>query len=239
MSIFHGVAGKRIGEPKGICFHNDAGSASADSDFYAGWLPNHNPADGFAHMYVAEDGTLLAEDLDYRAYHCGNSYGNENYLSIEICQSMGDEQIFRSNEQKAFDLAARIFLFYGWEPNSETVKLHRDFATTECPHRTQELHGEGEVSRNYIIAELKRRLECPVDIREVTKMMCFYRVEGSNKVYWFNGREVRYLTHPDQITILSRIYKDCYGVEPPSYEFKKSAPYHMRLIQACNGEVQK
>ena len=30
MSIFNGVAGRRSGNPLGVCFHNDAGSQSAD-----------------------------------------------------------------------------------------------------------------------------------------------------------------------------------------------------------------
>ena len=70
-------------------------------------------------------------------------------------------------------------------------------------------------------------------------MMCFYKVEGKDTIYWFNGVEVRRLTHPDQIGILNKIYKDCYGKEIPSYTFKDSAPWHIRLLQACNGEVQK
>ena len=117
MSLFHGIAGKRPGNPVGVCFHNDAGSQDADTGFYAGWLPNHDPAVGFAHAYVASDGVLQAEDLTYKAWHCGDSYGNANYLSIEICQSMGDKETFLDNEQRALDLAAEWFKLYGWTPN--------------------------------------------------------------------------------------------------------------------------
>ena len=144
MSIFNGVAGKRSGNPLGVCFHNDAGSQSADVSFYEGWLPNHNPESGFAHAYVAEDGVLMAEDLTNKAWHCGNSYGNANYLSVEICQSMGDKDVFLANEQKALDLVAEWFKLYGFTPNSDTVKLHVDFSSTACPHRSQELHGSGD-----------------------------------------------------------------------------------------------
>ena len=78
MSIFNGVAGHRAGNPIGVCFHNDTGSASADCGFYEGWLPNHDPESGFAHAYVAEDGVLIAEDLSNKAWHCGDSYGRMN-----------------------------------------------------------------------------------------------------------------------------------------------------------------
>lgn len=239
MSIFHGVAGKRTRNPIGVCFHNDAGTANADKGFYEGWLPNHKPEDGFAHAYVAEDGILMTEDLTYKAWHCGDSYGNSNFLSVEICQSMGDRDVFLENEQKAIDLVAEWFKLYGLTPNKDTVKLHVDFSPTSCPHRSQELHGGGDACRNYFISELNKRINAVVDIRKVNKMMCFYKVKDENTVYWFNGFEVRKLTHPDQINILNQIYKDCYGKEMPTYIFEKSAPWHIRLIQACNGSVQK
>lgn len=56
---------------------------------------------GFAHYYVAHDGILQAEDDINHAWHCGDTNGNNNYLSIEVCQSMGDIDIFKSNEEKA------------------------------------------------------------------------------------------------------------------------------------------
>lgn len=142
MSIFNGVAGRRPGNPLGVCFHNDAGSASADVGFYEGWLPNHNPESGFAHAYVAEDGVLIAEDLTNKAWHCGNSYGNANFLSVEICQSMGDKNIFLSNEQKALDVVAEWFKLYGLKPNKDTVKIHVDFHQRTAPTEARRFTGQ-------------------------------------------------------------------------------------------------
>lgn len=238
MSIFNGVAGRRTGNPLGVCFHNDAGSASANVGFYEGWLPNHKPERGFAHAYVVEEGILMAEDLTNKAWHCGNSYGNTNYLSVEICQSMGDKDVFLENEQKALDLVADWFRLYGWTPDKNTVRIHKQFSSTACPHRSCELHGDGDACVEYFIGELKKRLEDPVDVREVSRLNCLYSVEGSANVYWFNGREVRLLSHPDQIVILNTIYKDCYGKDMPCYKFVNKAPYHIRLLQATKGVVQ-
>lgn len=239
MSIFNGVAGRRPGNPLGVCFHNDAGSGQATISFYEGWLPNHGPESGFAHAYVAEDGVLMAEDLTNKAWHCGNSYGNANFLSVEICQSMGDENIFRENEQKAIDLVAEWFKLYGWVPDKNTVRIHKQFSSTACPHRSCELHGDGEACVEYFISELKKRLEAPVDVRGVSRMNCMYTVKDTGKVFWFDGRKVHYLSHPDQINILNRIYKDCFGKEMPCYVFENTAPWHIRLIQATCGEEQK
>lgn len=239
MSIFNGVAGRRSGNPLGVCYHNDAGSGQATVSFYEGWLPNHNPESGFAHAYVAEDGVLMAEDLTNKAWHCGDSYGNAKFLSVEICQSMGDEEIFRENEQKALDLTAEWFKLYGLTPDRNTVRIHKQFSATSCPHRSCELHGGGDACVEYFISELKKRLEQAVDVRGVKKLNCMYTVKGTGKVYWFDGRKVHYLSHPDQISILNRVYKDCYGKNMPCYTFDNKAPWHIRLIQATCGEEQK
>ena len=236
MSIFHGVAGKRLGNPVGICFHNDAGSQDADIGFYEGWLPNHDPAVGFAHAYVAADGVLHAEELGYKAWHCGDSYGNANYLSIEICQSMGDKDTFLDNEQRALDLAAEWFKLYGWEPNRTTVAIHKQFSATACPHRSCEIHGDGLECVDYFITQIAERLSGIKDElkrEEVSLVWCFYKVDEGATIYWFNGSEVRKLTNPDQKNILTKIYKDCTGKDAPEYNFSSSAPWHKRLIQAC------
>ena len=107
MSICRGVAGRRGANPVGIFIHNDAGSQNANAAFYQKWLQTHNLENGFAHYYVAQDGTLQAEDDVNHAWHCGDTAGNNNYLSIEVCQSMGDLEVFKKNEEK------RQFKAYG------------------------------------------------------------------------------------------------------------------------------
>ena len=69
--------------------------------------------------------------------------------------------------------------------------------------------------------------------KEVFLMWCFYKVDGKDTVYWFNGSEVRALTNRDQKGILETIYKDITGRDIITYDFKSSAPWHKRLIQAC------
>ena len=69
-------AGVRGHNPTGVVIHNDAGSNGANAGFYNNWLPNHNPENGFAHVYIASDGRLQASDFSNMAWHCANSYGN-------------------------------------------------------------------------------------------------------------------------------------------------------------------
>ena len=155
MSICRGVAGGRGANPIGIFIHNDAGSQNANAAFYRKWLQSHNLEDGFAHYYVAQDGTLQAEDDVNNAWHCGDTNGNNNYLSIEVCQSMGDIDIFKSNEEKALQLAAQKCKQYGIEPNQNTIRLHQEVYATSCPHRSVEIHGGASGCKTYFINRIR------------------------------------------------------------------------------------
>lgn len=73
--------------------------------------------------------------------------------------------------------------------------------------------------------------------REVMTVWCFYRVDGGNTVYWFNGDKVRPLTNKDQKAVLEMIYKDATGRDIITYDFKSASPWHKRLIQACTNEA--
>lgn len=155
MSICRGVAGRREANPVGIFIHNDAGSQNANSEFYRKWLQTYNLENGFAHYYVAQDGILQAEDDVNHAWHCGDTAGNNNYLSIEVCQSMGDIDIFKSNEEKALQLAAQKCKQYGIEPNQNTIRLHQEVYATSCPHRSVEIHGGASECKTYFINRIR------------------------------------------------------------------------------------
>lgn len=155
MSICRGVAGRRGANPIGIFIHNDAGSQNANSEFYRKWLQTHNLENGFAHYYVAQDGILQAEDDINHAWHCGDTAGNNNYLSIEVCQSMGDLEVFKKNEEKALQLAAQKCKQYGIEPNQNTIRLHQEVYATSCPHRSVEIHGGASGCKTYFINRIR------------------------------------------------------------------------------------
>lgn len=155
MSICNGVAGNRGRNPIGIFIHNDAGSQNANAAFYRNWLQTHPLENGFAHYYVAQDGILQAEDDSNCAWHCGNLDGNLNYLSVEVCQSMGDLDVFKHNEEKAFQLGASKCIQYGITPNENTIRLHQEVYATSCPHRSAEIHGGMKSTKAYFIERIK------------------------------------------------------------------------------------
>lgn len=159
MSICNGVAGNRGRNPIGIFIHNDAGSQNANAAFYRNWLQIHPLENGFAHYYVAQDGILQSEDDSNCAWHCGNLDGNLNYLSVEVCQSMGDLDVFKHNEEKAFQLVASKCIQYGITPNENTIRLHQEVYATSCPHRSVEIHGGMKSTKAYFIERIKAHIK--------------------------------------------------------------------------------
>ena len=159
MSICNGVAGNRGRNPIGIFIHNDAGSQNANAAFYRNWLPTHPLENGFAHYYVAQDGVLQAEDDWNMAWHCGDTNGNSEYLGVEICQSMGDLEVFKHNEEKAFQLVASKCIQYGITPNENTIRLHQEVYATSCPHRSVEIHGGMKSTKAYFIERIRAHVK--------------------------------------------------------------------------------
>jgi len=152
---YSGIAGKRGYAPKKIVLHNDEGSQNANSAFYKRWLETHNPEVGYAHYYVADDGTYQAEKDENCAWHCGNTVGNRDYIGIEICQSKGNEATFKANEQRAFKLAYDLCKKYGIAITVDNFPLHKELSATSCPRRSLELHGKSNSAlKKYIVEQV-------------------------------------------------------------------------------------
>ena len=186
-------AGVRGHNPTGVVIHNDAGSNGANAGFYNNWLPTHNPENGFAHVYIGNDGRLQASDFSNKAWHCANSYGNANYASWEVCQSEGDLNQFLRNEQAVLDDVAKYMKQWGLTPNRDTVKLHQELSSTSCPRRSVEAHGGTvESCRSYFIAELNKRLTGQNKEKGKKKMILFNTVD-TKRAYISDGVTIRWI----------------------------------------------
>lgn len=179
MSIFNGVAGARGHNPIGAVIHNDAGSQNANAAYYQRWLPGINPENGFAHDYVCSDGTVHAEDDWNCAYHCKNEWGNNEFYSVEVCQSMGDLATFKANEEKALALVAEKFKAWGITPNDNTVRLHQEFSATSCPHRSVEIHGGADATKQYFIKRISELMNTQDKWVKDTKGWWYRYTDGS------------------------------------------------------------
>lgn len=234
MSICRGIAGRRGKNPVGIFIHNGADGQNATTAYYRNYLQNANLENGFAHYYVCNDGILQAEDDSNCAWHCGNSNGNLNFLGIEVCQSMGDLNVFKANEEKALQLAAQKCKQYGITPSASTIMLHQEVFATACPHRSVEIHGGAAQTKAYFINRIKELMSgiqsTTTDQEGVEDMQCMFTVEGKGCVYWMHDGVVTALEHPDEMKILQEIYKANYGHDMPTYKWSPNGPWYVRLM---------
>ena len=77
----------------------------------------------------------------YIAWHTANATGNKNYYGIEVCQSFSaSDKEFLASEQSVFQEAARLLKKWKLPVNRSTVRLHNEFSSTQCPHRSLALH---------------------------------------------------------------------------------------------------
>lgn len=238
MSICRGIAGRRGKNPVGIFIHNGADSQNATSEYYKNYLQRANLENGFAHYYVCSDGILQAEDDSNCAWHCGNSNGNLNFLGIEVCQSMGDLNVFKANEEKALQLAAQKCRQYGITPSASTIMLHQEVFATACPHRSVEIHSGAAQTKAYFINRIKELMNgnqsTTTDQEGEETMQCMFTVKGKGCVYWYHDDKITALGHPDEMKILMDIYKANNGRDMPSYHWTKKAPWHARLLAVLN-----
>ena len=173
--IFKGVAGKRSGKPKGVVIHNDAGSKNATAKWYmTTFLPDRVKAKqsnlGFAHYYIDRNTIGRCENTNNKAWHVGQSDGNANYIGFEVCQSIGESEAnFRLNEEMTFRQVAEDLQFYGLPANRDTVKLHKQFSSTSCPHRSVALHGDNTKVQDYFIARVKHYMSLGKTVAEMLK----------------------------------------------------------------------
>lgn len=234
MSICRGIAGRRGMNPVGIFIHNGADSQNATSEYYKNYLQRANLENGFAHYYVCSDGILQAEDDSNCAWHCGDLNGNLNFLGIEVCQSMGDLNVFKANEEKALQLAAQKCKQYGITPSASTIMLHQEVFATACPHRSVEIHGGAAQTKAYFINRIKEFMNgnqsTTTDQEGEETMQCMFTVEGKGCVYWMHDGVVTPLEHPDEMKILQEIYKANYGHDMPTYKWSPNGPWYVRLM---------
>lgn len=160
-SVCRGVAGKRYGKVKGVVIHNTADNLTATQHMNRlGNMNNKQLEAGFAHYFIDESTIVRTEDTYNMAWHTANPDGNANYIGYEVCRSTGSQSNFLQAEQNTFKQVAEDLKFYGLPANRNTVRLHREFVPTACPHRSWDLHGKSvNAVKDYFIKEINKYMK--------------------------------------------------------------------------------
>ncbi|WP_270344737.1 N-acetylmuramoyl-L-alanine amidase [Enterococcus thailandicus] len=137
-SVCRGVAGKRVGNVKGVVIHNTWTNTTAEQEMNRlACMSAKQLEAGFAHYYADENTIVRTEDTFNRAWHVANTDGNNSYLGYEVRGNRETSKaIFLQAEQNVFWQAAIDLRYYGLPVNRDTVKCHHQFSATECPKRS-------------------------------------------------------------------------------------------------------
>lgn len=150
-----------MGTILGVIIHNDYGSANATPKWYLNWLRSRDKSLGIAHYYIDKNTIVRVVDTNNIAYHAGNYSANTGgYIGYEACGSRWDNGLsteeFLLNENMTLRQVAEDMLYYNLPVNRQTVRLHQEFSSTSCPHRSWDLHGKSlNAVKDYFIERIK------------------------------------------------------------------------------------
>lgn len=146
---------------KYVVIHNDYGFKQATAEWYANsFLPSHDLTAGVAHYYIDKNTIARTVDTYRQAWHTANPEGNGHAIGYEVVGSRWDNGLdtksFKENEEMVFRQVAEDMLFYKMPVNRNTVRLHKEFSSTSCPHRSWDLHGKSvNAVKDYFISRIK------------------------------------------------------------------------------------
>lgn len=214
-----------------------------------------------AHYFVDETSIYQVVSDDDSAWAVGKNYGdgnlfgacnNANSISIEMCSTGG--RIALKTLENAIELTAMLMKKYGI--GIESVVRHWDVCSKQCPGWYGWLPPNESIwlqfKTNVRLLASSNASENPTSYgtppesttggyktKGEIEMQCTFQIDGKGTVYWFDGQNIRALTHPDQLKIIRQIYKDNNGKDMPDYAWKSSAPWYVRLSQAINAKTKK
>lgn len=160
-----------LNEMKGVVIHNDSGYMNAEG--YYRWLGGKTLKElelGIAHYYVDDTACYQFIEDNKIGWHTASYEGNRNYIGIEVCQSLGDKEQFLKNEYQALQLAVELLKKYNLPINENTVRLHREFSSTDCPHRSVEIHGNAKAYFIETMRKISDRKETKGELDEMEKI---------------------------------------------------------------------
>ena len=151
----------------GAVIHNDYGSMTPKQ--YVAWLKTRYLELGIAHYYGNRNQMARVIDTNKVAWHTASEEGNGHYIGYEVCESLSaSDADFLANEEAVFKQVAEDIKFYGIAPNRNTVRLHKEFTSTSCPHRSWELHGrELNAVKGHFISRIKSYMQSVVTTQDI------------------------------------------------------------------------
>ena len=187
---------------------------------------------------IGNDGSLVCvEPEEIAACTSSNQDNDERAITFEIANLDYDWNISKAAQETFINLCVDIIRrnpglggSFNWTGDmSGNVTVHRWFFATACP---------GDPLFNMLPelgAEINRRLNGGG--RYGVPMECILNPDESGMLFHVSGNDIVYIPHPDCVTALQDVAKEC-GKELPYVEIgTKEAPWGFRFFQACGKEA--
>lgn len=117
-----------------VTLHNTGNDASAENEIK--YMTTNSNKVSF-HYAVDDKEIVQGVPDDRNAWHCGNTVGNRNSLSIEVCYSKSGGDRFTKAEQNAAEFVAYKLKQAGL--GIANLTTHKAWSGKNCPSRTLEL----------------------------------------------------------------------------------------------------
>ncbi len=104
---------------------------------------------------------MAALDESQIGWHTKNQIGNKyGYGILGVSINGRKHPTFLKNEQATFQECARLLKKWGLPANRNTIRLHNEFISTSCPHRSSVLHtGFDRITRGLLPEDKQLQLK--------------------------------------------------------------------------------
>lgn len=173
-------------------------------------------------------------------YHCmydnrlawavgnGNPYG----VSLEICHATNETDF-----QKAWDTAVE---FVEWYLNERGWSIDNVMSHDECRRKwggtdhTDPLGYFGSFGKTWedFKSDIAGKMVIGSESRR-KKMECIFQPNGESYLVYYDGCKCHKLQHPDEVTAINMVYKQCTGTDIPTFQLGSAeAPWATRFMAA-------
>lgn len=229
-------------DPSYLVIH-DTDDPGADADrLWRYWDSPEGRAKGYqVHYAVDWRGHLVhAVPDDRKAWHCG--HGNYKSIGIEICVPT-DPADYPSAWSYAVEAARTVLDRHGW--GTERMVSHKYASDVWGGSDHQDpiafFAQMGHTWDEFVEAvggapQARAAAGQAAEETRSKKMECILTdINGVNVWAYFDGHDIHDLTDTDDIEVLDKVYRACYGQDMPRLQLgSKDAPWASRLYQVTS-----
>lgn len=223
---------------------HSTGNPNSTAQNEADYMSRKDLNSGFYTHVVGNGQVIQTANVNQGAWDVGGNWNNETYAAVELIESHKTKEEFLRDYaiyiELLRDLANQAGIPIQVDVGGVGINTHY-YCTYNQPGNNSDHVDPYPYLQKWGISkeQFKKDIEQGVAVqKEETKkeerkkestMVCTYQYEGNGAIWYFDGKNVTVLAHPDEWEVLKMIYKANNGKEMPHFVWKKNAPFNARL----------